>query len=359
MTRTFTNSELSSYRSCPARWGYSYAELLTPISEAPSAASWGSLAHAALRVGIDGLSAGWAMDRIERALDDELRAAPNPEEITQVKQVVMRELQRGTFDQHQVLATEYAFKVPFGADREYAGQIDLITREQSTQQIVVWDHKFVANLDSYESRAAIDTQAAGYIYAVDWLAKSGLFGAYKGQISRFTWNLIRRKVPREPTVLLAKKGDFKVAGEWEEASRVQAQSGACGLVSSAAVDTTVQIYAAALHRQVQRGFPITENQGERLAELGTKRWNHLQEHFVSRDDVDRWAREAIVIMRRAESAEERPEERTRSPEACSMFPCRFSEICLIDSPETRAAYRIRDARHHEIQEQQKEEPEGE
>lgn len=354
-----TNSEVSTFRKCPALWGFRYADQMEPMVSEIGVRSWGTVAHSAMRAGLLAMMRGLlgvdVLDAAHAAVDAATGSTPTEEEKTQaseVKAVVYLALLRWPSD-HKILAVEapFSIKIP-GIRAVYEGQIDVITMAPDGCP-VVWDHKFTASVDGYESRLQLDTQSVGYLLgAQQVLAKLKI--KPPGKWGRFAWNLVRRRVPPTPKTLLLKKGEANTP-ELLEALKLQELDGTPrGYVSAAACDTTAEAYQSALLEQaLSRFLPITHEQSQRLDDIKGQahRWSRVEEHWIDEDQLGRWKSELAVVARRMRLAMRHQTERTRSPEACATPQsgrCDFRDPCLLDSPEVRALYQIRTKKHQEI-----------
>jgi hypothetical protein len=353
--RLITNSEISTYRACPAKWGFNYADGLEPVAQEISAASWGTVAHAGMAAYCLALQAGRGQieakaDALAVVAETGKGGPPDAEQASDITGALTVLLDSDPFAGHEIVAVEKAFSFPIipageGGPVLYAGQIDLITIDRATGELVVWDHKFTDNVHSYEAKTALDTQSVGYV----WAALQMEFPQARGR-GTFRWSVARRKSPRLPTVLLLKKaqqgvGVLVTLKEQEDAGRP------LGTVSAAQVDTTAAIYAEALSMQVERGLAVTQEQEVRFADLQRlgSNWHQIIETFITSKRIKEWEQQTLVQIARIRLAEVAATERTRSPEACGMFACRYNTICKLDAPETRALYKLRAKRPSEIQ----------
>lgn len=384
-----TNSEITSFRTCPNRWGFRYVDLLTTGTRA-TAASWGTLGH-------EGIRWAWrkAAELKEKGL---LRSQPNgislddcilaAERGVQAKaeellaQIIdgdedtedqicaqCEEVQDGiggtvrgmweAMQTHRLLGTEIDFKVPIPDTDgdEYAGQIDLVTYDPDNQRIVVWDHKFTASVDAYEGRLQLDTQSAGYVWAVEELQKLGFFKGYNDEpVGTFIWSLSRRKVPSTPRINKLSKKAAKEMNMMALYDQQEAAGEPMGYVSHAACDTLPHVYLGALvEQEAVRFLPRTPEQLERLVQIEHEmhRWYKQEEHIIAGDQISRWGRELLVTLEQMKAAAKNRELRIRNPGACAYsgsFKCDYDQVCLMDAPETRALYQVRTKKHAEIQE---------
>jgi len=384
-----TNSELQAFRDCGYKWGLSYPRGLRP-KVAPRALAFGSAVHSGLEaicrtmgspdlvglptaelvdrlgpisdVAISRAFGEWYKARLAQGLDDEaLMAMAEEAEETQrtARWMARRYIDRNHLDWDNLvaLAVEMPFKVPL-RDRlgrasphfAWAGVIDLVAYDRNVDDIVVYDHKTTKGaVDSVDRRVELDPQMAGYLHAVrellrafpaGWkipnhgavmLATEALQRASRGEIGtgRVTYNVLRKKAPSEPKV------------------------NKDGSVSVAAVDTTPEMYAAALAAQEERGKPITPAHAEVLSKLAGRGDTFLgrREFYRSDDEVTRWMHETFVDARRLREAERDDTARTRNPGNCTMpwsMQCTYRSVCLDpDAPEHLEHFEVR-PRHQEV-----------
>lgn len=322
-----TNSEMSTHRACPARWGFGYAEGLEP-EEQPRAITIGTLAHAAL-------AAAWSLaaectphdpkrarmpdglGAIGAVLDQALADGADPEVVDVARYCAVTSLERceEEYRTHLVLAVEREFVMPISAHLAWKGTVDLVTQTPDFEAIV-WDHKTTSfTPDVWEHRLPLDTQHIGYTEAV----RRGCFGVgLRGGL--FRWSVVRSKPPTEPHI------------------------NKDGRVSAALIDTTPAIYEAALNDQEARGLSVTDAQVARLEAVRARPATDYRrfETLVTDEARSRWLAEIRLEAARIRRALKHPEERTRRPEACSSVTsgrCPFREVCIQPAPETRALYR--------------------
>jgi len=382
-----TNSETETFRTCPQKWSFAYREGLRPkVAARPLA--FGSAIHSGLEAAYreiaaarqagthqglspEGLSAisRAACEAKLRAWDDTVAAAsaePNEDAVEESEQTadlakVMLARYWDRFQHDAVdlipLAIEWPFEVVLRSSigravshLRWAGVIDLVAFDPVAGDVVIFDHKTTSGpVSSIDRRVEMDPQIAGYLWALrevlirDKERALPLFGlltpeqrsrAISGRapLGRVIYNVLRKSAPRQPVVTLK------------------------GLVSSAAIDTTSEIYEAALLAQEARGLPRTEAQADRLHGLRER-----GDVFVSRrafwrsdSEIDRWRREALLDASRIRQAKDDPSLLTRSPGACTAPwspPCAYRSICLQpESQELRSLFRVATTAHEEIRE---------
>jgi hypothetical protein len=351
-----------------------------------TAASWGTLGHEGIRWAwrkaatlkekgllqsqLDGVSLDACIESARRGVDakaDELLDKAEDEEVNAIEEQRDQVMDgigvtvRGMWEamkSHRLLGTEIAFKLPINDDGdEYAGQIDLVTYDPEMQRIVVWDHKFSSSVDAYEGRLQLDTQSAGYVWAVGELQKQGYFKDYNSEpVGAFVWSVSRRKVPTSPRVNKLTKKAAKELNMQALLDEQEKSGEPMGYVSSAACDTLPHLYQEALVKQeLERFLPATDEQRERFVQVQREmhRWYKQEEHFIGREQITRWGVEALVTLKQMKAATKNRELRIRNPGACAYpgtFKCDYDQVCLMDAPETRALYQVRTKKHAEIEE---------
>jgi hypothetical protein len=236
------------------------------------------------------------------------------------------------------VAIERSFEIPVprsdgrGGPLRLAGTIDAVWFDPRVGDLVLDEHKTVEHdPHGIERRAELDAQVAGYLLAARRLRDDGELRPLRGielkqirtaPLGRVRYQVMRRARPRTPT--------------WNKDGRI----------SSAAIDTTGAIYAAALDEQRARGIEVSEKQVERLRQLheAGDRYFAQVEHWRSEEELERWRRELYVDAARLRAAERDPEQRTRNQGACATAwspRCGWAEVCLDPaSPEVRTSYRV-------------------
>lgn len=410
MRQTVTNSEMGTFRTCPRKWGFEYAELLRP--KLPSRVlTWGNCIHAGLEAGYWGAFSDKGRTlRLARAIEcakrgvcehyHEYRGLLNqavddgmPEEIAEehfrdadnMLDVAVWATEhffkatQGDLEKLVLLGVEVPFTVPMPDTKGrptglmLSGKIDAIWWDPEMARIMVDDHKTVDELvGTTEKRIALDPQMSGYLHAAEYLVRTGQLKPLDGStlpLDRLSmagacrYNCIRRSFPKTPKVNKVTKNDgsIKAVGRdpWpavtEGLKELEAERGnPLGLVSTAAIDTTAEIYGEALERQQhERYLPITDKQNElydRLKAQGDRYFARF-EFWRNAQEREDWRREVWIEAKRMRDAERLPVLRTRNAGACSMagsMPCAYRPVCLDDEPETRALYRVAEKRHEEV-----------
>lgn len=377
---TITNSELSDFRTCRQRHWFKHVELLRPKTRARPLAV-GDCVHAGLaamyrHIGAAQRAAGALVhidvdelvlvalagmeDRFDTYRDRwmvQLEATPDAAERvfedarktkTEAEGAVerfVRKLAAYDAEQYWVIAVERPFEVPLlnaaGHRRPRtvnAGVQDMLLYDPEYHTLVLGEHKTTSgSAHDAERRLDMDPQTSGYLYVARLLAEAGELyqppGAPTMQTvttGRIFYNVVRKRGPAQPE--LTQKG----------------------MVSAALIDTTREVYEAALVEQESRGIPRTDKQVERLVSLSTyERYVRRHETFTSKAQVERWREETVTdanLIRQARAGKLMP---TRNAEACNppwAPACPFRSICIEDSPEVRAAEFEVAQRHNEVKE---------
>jgi hypothetical protein len=416
---TFTNSEQQCARDCMVKHGFAYAEGLRP-KVTPRALSFGTAFHAgpaalyrtigtvpqdaALDVGMaDGLT---AIDASFKEWLDKVEPLTTQEQLDELYDYAKEAVAdarwmfkhychtfRADITRLVPLAVERSFSVPMRnvlgrvvPHFRYAGVWDLVAFDPEHGDIVIFDHKTTkGDVGSIDRRVEIDTQMAGYLYALRemlishpgafvtkqsshpfWPDAMDLLKACTGAlpIGRIAYNVVRKKRPTAP------------------------QINQDGTVSIKAIDTLPEIYEDALEQQrepewLTKAYANRESKGgelkfneqaTRYTELQVKQADVLQrlrdrgdtfigrrEFFRTPDEIERWRREAMTqanIIRIAEQNDKRDERgnlyrstRYRNPGHCTgpaSLPCSYRSLCIDDAPELRAAFDVV-PRHVEVE----------
>lgn len=381
MRQNLTNSEWSTWRTCPKRHGFEYIDLLRPKVRAVIL-TWGNVIHSGLESGYKAaFDTSFPLDsnemsRLERALEGgelgvrsaheiylaELDGAVGdgmPEEVAQERYEDAEKLLavglwavphffKATANDLNKLVP-LGFEVPFAAPVPdklgrptglvLKGVIDALWWDPEMQRIQVDDHKTVDELvGTTEKRIALDPQMSGYLHGASHLVRLGQVTPMDGSLlpedawettGACRYNCIRRSHPKQPGVNKVKKNDGPVEAEkgaaWPDITATlrdleKQHEMPLGLVSAAAIDTTREIYTEALTKQVsERHLPITPEQQARLAHLEGQgdRYFARFEFWRNAQEREEWRREAWIDARRMREAERLPELRTRNPGACT------------------------------------------
>lgn len=370
-----TDSELQTWRSCPQLHHFKYRERLRPNVDA-KALALGSIFHAGMRDGIAaGWSTGWRSRSNVQRLADEIEAAQKS-----IDDLVMKWTSKRVAHEHDLdfdaleketeqaaamvkwmlkhyfesttedllnlvlVETEKNFNVDLHDRRgrvlpylRYAGVRDATFFDPAYNQLVLAEHKTSGGRpQDIEKRVEMDTQTAGYIYALtqqraNMKTVDGV-SMEKAHVGRVIYNVLRKSYPKPPKV------------------------NKDGTVSVAACVTTPELYLAAIKDQVeQRKLPMTEKQKdffESLKTVGDPFFARVDYHRT-KDEIERWRQDTVIDAGRVRLATYSPEHRTRNTGHCNMpwsLPCPYRSVCLDDQPELRSTFRVVDNPHVEVRE---------
>lgn len=380
-----TTSELQTFRDCPNKHHFKYRERLRVKAEA-KALAFGSIFHGGMSAGITAAFGPPAFlmtedQRLEAAiaaatanLDSKLmdwagkqvaygtgvdydRLAQDAEDgVVMLKWMLEHyfSMTRLDFTELRLVETERAFQVNV-VDRagrksklDFAGVRDAVFYDPRYNQLVLHEHKTVSSAPSdIGKRAEMDPQTCGYVYSLRKQHAEGAFwyvaddGTSRtvpadATVGRVAYNAVRKKKPSIPKV------------------------NQDGTVSVAAIDTLGSLYRDALREQVQvRGKDVTPKQAELLARLEARADAFMYRHEFQRADaeVERWRSDTFADASRLREANRRPELRTRNPGHCSMawsMPCEYRGVCIDDTPELRAGFRVAEVANEEVREAEEE-----
>lgn len=368
-----TDSELSTWRSCPQKHQFQYRDRLRSKVEGKALAI-GSIFHHGMatglragwapgwqsqpndvrlasqivhaQAGIDELVMKWASKVVEHAadVDFEQLSMEVDQTASMVKWMLAHYFTQTKSDLVNWILVEV--ETPFLVDihnkrghvapyLKYSGVRDAVMYDPDYNQIVLLEHKTAGgDPRQIEKRVEMDSQTKGYLYALkqqraDLKAADGrsLADAFLGRVA---YNVLRKSQPKAPKI------------------------NRNGSVSVAACDTSAELYASALDEQVKsRGIPVDEKQRELLEALRSKgdSWFARVEHHQTPEEIERWRSDTFVDASRIREAERDPSRRTRNPGNCNMawsLPCQYRSICLDNSPELRAQFRVASDPHAEV-----------
>lgn len=223
---------------------------------------------------------------------------------------------------------------------EFRGVRDAVFYDPTYNAIELHEHKTVSNMpDDIGKRAEMDPQTSGYVYALMEERAAGSLKFLDGTpvpqdavLGRIAYNAVRKKAPSTPKV------------------------NKDGSVSVAAIDTTHELYMAALDEQQKvRKIAVTDKQLEKLRELAARVNPYFGRHEYqkTRAEIERWRSDTMVDAARIRAADKDPAKRTRNPGHCNMpwsMSCSYRTVCLDDTPETRASFRVLEDAHPEVRE---------
>lgn len=374
---TVSNSERATFLMCRKRWWFEYVELLRPVIRA-RALTWGGVFHGGIEAGYRAAFSGAApsvalakeaaqqaiallADGVRDSLIEAQRTGAIGEEeadqrladVGEMRSVgawaVAHFFERTESDLHRLIPLAFelplVFPVPDKLGRPShlwnEGQTDAVWWDPQSKQVLVDDLKTMDTdpmSTGIERRIQLDPQMSGYLAGVRHKLYTGKLGGdiadpltlARGVRGWCRYNLLRRSMPHEPHI------------------------NKNGMVSTAKIDTTGEVYAAALARQeVERKLPINGDQRELLLKLGARTDRYFARHeFVrSAADEDAWRSDLWADSKAMRAAQRDSSLCTRNPGACTpanALPCVYRAPCLQDAPEARALFRVANDRHEEI-----------
>lgn len=369
-----TDSEMQTWRSCPQKHHFQYRERMRPLVEGKALAI-GSIFHTGMASGLRaGWSDGWRSRPNSKRLADQIAAAQtdidqlvlkwaskivahstgvdfealNTEVETNsamVKWMLGHYFERTSGDLSTLVLVEV--EAPFLVDLhdkigrisphlKYSGVRDAVFFDPEYNQIVLAEHKTAGgNPQDIEKRVEMDTQTAGYLYALkQQKAKLRTVDGHElgdAFLGRVMYNVLRKSLPRSPTV------------------------NKDGTVSVAACTTTPDLYSEALKEQLEvRKKPISDKQAAfllTLQERGDPFFARVEYHRTQAE-IERWRSDTFVDAARIRGAERDPAQRTRNTGNCNMawsLPCTYRSVCLDPAAtELRAQFRIVPDPHQEV-----------
>lgn len=400
MIQEITNSEMGTFRMCRKRHGFEYVDMLRPKLPGRQL-TWGNCIHAGCETGYLAAFSRETLCRPERATvggaegvrDYHAKYLVRLDGLVSEGHIGDEEAQEHFDDAAKMLdvalwAVDHYFRatqedletlVLLGAEvsmheplvnkagrvmnLRLAGVADTVWWDPQDRSIIIDDHKTVDELvGTTEKRIALDPQMSGYMHGVQRMVRSGKLRPLDGselpegaadRIGRCRYNCIRRSRPKQPKVNKVRKNDGMHA-QTANLAALEVDGTSRGVVSTAAIDTTAEIYDAALAVQTeQRGLPMTEKQGELLVKLREQgdRYFARFEFWRNAAEREQWRAETVAEARLMRMVERDPSLRTRNTGACSRPgspPCTYRAVCIDDAPETRALYRIATKRHEEV-----------
>lgn len=371
-----TTSEIQSFRDCPNKHHFAYRERLRPLVTGKALAI-GDIFHQGMK---RGLLAGWANidglsvdDRLARQLVEAVVDVDTKcfEWVSNVVEhdpnadyAALEAFATDTADMIKFMLTNYftlakrdlstlvlveterafAVRVRDAIGRkarvEFHGVRDAVFYDPTYNALELHEHKTVSNMpDDIGKRAEMDPQTAGYLYALVEERNAGTLKFMDGTpvpqdaiLGRVAYNAVRKKKPSTPKV------------------------NKDGSVSVAAIDTTAELYMAALdEQQHQRKIPVSDKQLAKLKELGARVNPYFGRHEYqkTRAEIERWRSDTMVDAARIRAADNDPAKRTRNPGNCNMpwsMSCSYRSVCIDDTPETRAGFRVLTDAHPEVRE---------
>lgn len=371
-----TTSEMQTHRDCPSKHGFRYIDGLRWPTEGKALAI-GHIFHGGMSAG---LVAGWrdmtgtVADRLARQIKAATATVQTQVDTWAQQQalhdknadyVALETFAREGGDMIAWMLSNYFVRTqtdltslilvdverPFSVrmrDRagrkmplQFDGVRDALFYDPRHNALELHEHKTVSDMpEDIGKRAEMDPQTAGYMYALIEQRAAAALTFLDGTpvpadavLGRTAYNAVRKKKPRQPKV------------------------NKDGKVSIAAIDTTPEIYVAALDEQATvRKIPVTAEQLAKATELrdaGPGRWFHRHEFYRTRAEIDRWRSDTVVDAARIRQSHADPTRRTRNPGNCNMpwsMKCEYRAVCMDDTPETRAMYVVASEKHPEVRE---------
>jgi len=371
-----TTSEVQTFRDCPQKHDFAYRQRLRP-KVTGKALAIGDIFHRGMSAGllagwkgVDGLTADQRLARQHAAstADVDARVFAWIQEVVEhdpnadyaglqafaddagamIKFMLANYFELSRRDLVSLILVEaerpFAVRVRDAIGRktrvEFRGVRDAVFYDPTYNALELHEHKTVSNMpDDIGKRAEMDPQTSGYVYSLIEERAAGLLRFLDGTpvpsnaiLGRIAYNAVRKKRPSTPKV------------------------NKDGSVSVAAIDTTAEIYMAALDEQQHaRKIPVTEKQLEVMRGLAARVNPYFGRHEYqkTRAEIDRWRNDTMVDAARIRLADNNPATRTRNPGNCNMpwsMACSYRTVCLDDTPETRASFRVLDHAHPEVRE---------
>lgn len=371
-----TTSEIQTHRDCPQKHDFQYRQRLRPLTTGKALAVGHVFHHGMSKgliagwVGVDGLTTDqrltrqieasiadvdaqlfeWCKEQVQHshsARYDEIQEFADTSGIM-IKFMLENYFRtmRRDLEQLVLVDTEHPFSVRVRdvlgrrLPIVFQGVRDALFYDPTYNALELHEHKTVSNLpEDIGRRAEMDPQTSGYLYAlIEDRAGGGLkFPDGKpvpgdAVLGRVAYNAVRKRAPATPKV------------------------NQDGSVSVAAIDTTVEIYMAALDEQQKvRRIPVSDKQLELMHKLKTRGNTYCGrfEYQKTKAEIERWRSDTVVDASRIRLAATSPAARTRNPGHCNMpwsLPCTYRAVCLDDTPETRAMFRVVDDAHPEVRE---------
>lgn len=375
--QVLTPSELSSFRSCRQRWWLNYDQRLDPIRDDSYVRNLGNLYHGCVALGITAIYRNWqsapvtpmdAEHGYEVAVDHALKllAKQTPtngadvEALTEWQQMgdKLFSMLRSYWDfmvdrwEHLVpLYVEGRFRVPILNNGGKVGHLwlegmwDVVWWDKRQQALFTEDHKTTSKgFSEIERRLPLDVQMSSYVYALKATLRArlkpkqtelwpgyealGITHAAIDAVGIVRYNVVRTKAPTRP------------------------KTNKDGTISVAAIDTTPDMYRAALESQEGTPKPaVAEKQQALLAKLEATPPEYFRqiEHHWSERELERWRKEVWIEAADMRSVSRKPERATRSQWFCTEGPygCSYEDGCL-EPDSIPDFYTKRENRHREL-----------
>ncbi len=328
--RVVTFSEISTFKSCRLKHHLMYEELLAPRQPSRHL-RFGKAIHNGLHdFHIGGCEMG--IEEFAAKLDDEikiLRADPELELWDEDYQQFAEEHELGramlarydAFNAAQepleVVELEYPFdvrlKTPTGrkSRTEIAGKVDGIVKDGYGNMFIL-EHKTAGSIDSkYIANLDLDDQINAYIWA---LAELGY------PIKGVVYNVLAKWIPHPPELIKSGK-----------------------LSTNKKQRTTFDLYMKAIEENGLAASDYTEML-DMLQVKGDKTFLRLKV-YRNKTEIERIGHELYQAARDMAKPSI-----YRNPGACKLNGCSVRSLCIEDGPEARMNFRIKKARHEELEE---------
>ncbi len=212
-----SNSTILDWRDCEQRYWYRYVKRLQPKVEDAAPLHLGRVLHTYLERYYAGLKAGEPPDEAHglalaeiltmyegelNQLSDLAAAAGQEDLARELADLVPRATilaiayyrVHGLEDaeRHEVLYTEVKFDVPVKDGVVLPGRIDLVTRDRTTGDLVLWEHKSTKRIPRQQRRLC-DLQTLLYHVALEIMSGD--------KADRVLWNYINTAPPHAPKLL--------------------------------------------------------------------------------------------------------------------------------------------------------------
>lgn len=371
-----TTSEIQTFRDCPQKHDFAYRQRLRP-KVTGKALAIGDIFHRGMSaglmagwVGVDGLTQAQRLARqlVASTADVDARVFAWVQEVVEhdpnadyaglqafaddagamIKFMLTNYFELSVRDLVSLVLVEaerpFDVRVRDAIGRKtrvaFRGVRDAVFYDPQYNALELHEHKTVSNVpDDIGKRAEMDPQTSGYVYSLLEERAAGKLKFLDGTpvpsnaiLGRVAYNAVRKKKPSTPKV------------------------NKDGSVSVAAIDTTAELYMAALDEQQRvRNIPVTEKQLELMRGLAARVNPYFARHEYqkTRSEIERWRSDTMVDAARIRRADTNPETRTRNPGNCNMawsMACSYRTVCLDDTPETRASFRVLEDAHPEVRE---------
>lgn len=210
-------TELATYRWCRRCWRYQYVDRLVPATPQLNALWFGIAMHEALAElygGGNPVAKFLELTRPDRDIDPEKWG----EYVTLGERMLegyVKRWAREDAERWRVLAREFPMRQPLTPEVTLVGKVDLLIRDMLTGKMWIVDHKTFASFAD-PADLELDDQMTLYMWLVGQMGERPAGAIY---------NQLRKKIPSEPYELKAG-----------------------GLSKAKNLDTTREVYLAAIHR---------------------------------------------------------------------------------------------------------------